>query len=285
MTQIGNHLYRLWLYALCRYAANWRGIWRLKLGERALVYRFAQSGNLVTKTKWGVPIEVRKNDSVGHTVYFFGDYERKLLNAIRRELKSGDVALDIGANIGVVSLYCATLVGQTGRVFAIEPLQQNHELLQRNLQRAGFDNVIQAELCALGAEEKSVTIQFNEYTDNWGNTSLLNQSGASRQEVSMLRLDTLWEKWGRPQITFVKLDVEGFEIEVLKGATRLLRQSPPKVWIVEFNLDYLSRQDNGVANLWNYFINHAYTPYHMKTRTRMAQPPTAHCDVLFRLEQ
>lgn len=284
MTGFVNQLRQICLYILCRYAVNWRGMWRLRLGERALAFRFAQGGTLITRTRWGVPIEVRKNDSIGHTVYFFGDYEKKLLAVIRRELRPGDVALDIGANIGVVSLFCATRVGPTGRVFAVEALRQNHELLERNVRRAGFSNRITTAHCALGAEEKTIVIRFDETTENWGNTSLLDQSGASQQEVRMQRLDQLWEKWGRPHIQLVKLDVEGFEAEVLKGAGRLLQESPPAFWIVEFNPDYLARETGGVATLWHTFVRRGYTPYHMKTQLRLDRPPDAHCDVLFRLE-
>ena len=285
MKRFSNYIRRICLYALCRHAAGWRGMWRLKLGQRALAYRFPKAGTLVTHTRWGVPIEVRKNDSIGHLVYFFGNYERKLLAAIRRELQPGDAALDIGANIGVVSLFCATRVGPTGRVFAIEALRQNHELLTNNIQRAGFSNVITTEHCALGEEERTIVIRFDERTENWGNTSLLDQTGSSQQEVPMRRLDQVWEKWGRPRIKLVKLDVEGLEHEVLKGAERFLKECPPAVWIVEFNLDYLAREANGAANLWDIFIRRGYTPYHMKTRQRLDNPPVTHCDVLFRLEK
>lgn len=283
--RIGNNFYRIVLYGLCRYASGWRGMWRLKLGKRITAYRFDKPGTLITNTKWGVPIEVRKNDVTGHFVYFYGDYEKKLLMAARRELKPGDVALDIGANIGIVSLFFMTLVGKTGRVFSVEPLKQNFDLLQRNIHRAGCGDLIFAEQYALGAEARDITIQFDENTDNWGSTSLYNQSGNSKQQVRMARLDALWESWGKPRIQLAKMDVEGFEHEVLKGATTLMKESPPRVWIVEFNMEHLSQLEDGVANLWNFFLSHSYAPYHMKTQGRLDRMPSEHCDVLFRLER
>jgi FkbM family methyltransferase len=278
-----NTLYRWLLFLLCRHCTGWRGMWRLDLLQRVREYRFPTGGTILVQMKWGLPIEVRKNDVVGRSIYFFGDYERKLLRAVEREVRAGDTVLDIGANIGTVSLFCGSLVGQAGRVFCIEPLAENFALLEKNVQRVGFADRICAEHCALGSEEKTIALHFDAQSDNWGNISLLESGGSGVEEVPMVRLDTLWERWSRPQIDFVKMDVEGYEYEVLQGAARMLREKPPRVWVVEFNMEYLSRVENGVRRLWDFFLQHGYEPFSMKTGEKLPQPPEAHCDVLFRL--
>jgi FkbM family methyltransferase len=276
-------LHRTALYLLCRHAAGWRGMWRLRLPERAVAYRFPTSGTVRTRVKWGATLEVRRNDVVGHTVHFFGDYEHKLRSTLDREVRAGDAVLDIGANIGVVSVYLAGLVGAEGRVFSVEPLAQNFELLQRNVAANGVSNVVSATQCALGTEEREIELRFDPETTNWGNTSLHNQTGASVQRVPMRTLDSLWESWGRPHLRVVKMDVEGYEYEVLSGASRLLSEDPPDVWIVEFNGEYLSSIPGGFERQWQCFASRGYQAFSMKDDSPMTSAPTRHCDVLFRL--
>ena len=276
-------LYRTALYLLCRHASDWRGIWRLRLAERAVAYRFPRGGTLRTRTKWGADIEVRRNDVIGHTVHFFGDYEQKLRTMLDREVTPGSVVLDIGANIGVVSVYLSRLVGPTGRVFSIEPLRENHALLLRNAASNGAAEIIRAEHCALGADHREIEIRFDEDTTNWGNTSLHNQTGRSVQRVPMQTLDSLWEQWGRPHVRLVKMDVEGYESEVFAGASRLLSEDPPEVWITEFNGEYLARIPGGFQLQWQALISRGYEAFSPHDGARLTAAPDRHCDVLFRL--
>ena len=277
-------LHRWLLFVLCRYCQGWWGMWRLDLSRRIMDYRFSTAGPLLVRTKWGLPIEVRKNDLIGHVLYFFGDIERKLRAAAAAELSPGDAALDIGANIGAVSLFLGSRVGRKGRVFCIEPLAENFAMLRRNLERVDFGGIFCAEHCALGSEEKTVSLHFHEQMDNSGTVSLLDDTGDAVQPVVMRRLDTLWEEWGRPPLRFVKMDVEGYEYEVMRGAERLLREAPPKVWVVEFHWEHLSRIKNGVRRQWDIFLQHGYEPFSIATGGKMTQPPEAHCDVLSRLK-
>lgn len=278
-----NTLHRWLLYVLCRRCVYWRGMWRLDLVQRVKDYRFPTGGTIVAQTKWGLPIEVRRQDFIGRTLYFFGDFERKLLSTAEREVRPGATVLDLGANIGTVTLFLGKLVGKTGRVFCVEPLAANFALLERNVDRTGFLDRVRAERCALGTEEKTITLHFDEQSDNWGEVSLLDQASQGTEEVPMRRLDTLWKEWDRPQFDFVKLDVEGYEYEVLQGATKMLREKPPKVWVVEFNVDYLNRAENGVQRLWDLFRQFGYEPFSMEKEEKLLEPPKAHCDILFRL--
>ncbi len=278
-----NSLHRGLLYVLCRHCIHWPGMWRLDLVQRVKDYRFPTDGTMVVPTKWGLPIEVRRQDFLGRVLYFFGDFERKLLDAAEREIRPADTVLDLGANIGTVTLFLGKLVGKPGRIFCVEPLAANFAMLERNVNRAGFLDRVYVERCALGTEEKTVTLHFDEKSDNWGEVSLLDQASHGTEEVPMRRLDSLWKEWQRPQFDFVKLDVEGYEYEVLLGATEMLRDKPPKVWVVEFNIDYLNRAENGVQRLWDLFRQYGYEAFRMEKDERLLEPPKAHCDILFRL--
>lgn len=276
-------LYRSLLYFLCRHCVHWRGMWRLDLLRRVKDYRFPTGGTIIVQTKWGLPIEVRRQDFLGRILYFFGDFERKLLDVAGREIRSGATVLDIGANIGTVTLFIGQLVGPTGCIFCVEPLAANFAMLVRNVERVGFRDRVRAERCALGTEEKTITLHFDEESDNWGEVSLLDRTSQGKEEAPMLRLDTLWRRWQRPQFDFVKLDVEGYEYEVLQGASEMLHEKPPQVWVVEFNMDYLNRAENGAQRLWDLFRHYGYEPFGMVKGEKLLEPPKVHCDVLFRL--
>jgi FkbM family methyltransferase len=270
------------LYALCRHCSTWRGAWRLDLPRRVDEFRFSQPGTFVTETRFGFPIEVRKNDIIGHNLHFFGRYNAPLENVASAALRPGDCALDLGANIGAVALHLARLVGPTGRVFAIEPMSANAELLARNVRRAGLEKVVQIERVAAGRASERTALFFDPGTSNWGAISLRDRSGTASEEIQNEPLDELWKRWGRPHFRFVKMDVEGFEPDVLAGACELLATAPPEVWVVEFNPEQLAHTDGGAAQLWDAFIKRRYAAF-TKDGTPLSAAPRNHCDVVFRL--
>jgi FkbM family methyltransferase len=270
------------LYLLCRHCSTWRGVWRLNLSRRVAEFRFAKSGTLITETRLGFPIEVRKNDIIGHSLHFFGRYNAPLENVASAALRPGDCALDLGANIGAVTLHLARLVGPAGRVFAIEPMSANAGLLTRNVGRAGFEKMVQIEVVAAGRASRRAELFFDPGTSNWGAISLRDHTGTASEEIQIEPLDDLWKRWGRPHFRFVKMDVEGFESDVLAGAGELLATAPPEVWVVEFNPEQLAHTDGGAAQLWDAFATRGYRAF-TKDGTPLSAAPHDHCDVVFRL--
>lgn len=270
------------LYFLCRYCAGLRGAWRLNLEQRVYSFRFACPGNLMTRTRFGCPIEVRKNDVASHGLHFNGCINHQLEAVAAAALRPGDLALDLGANIGGITLYLAQLVGPAGRVYSVEPMSGNLELLTRNVRRAGFASVVHIEHRAAGRESMRSKLYFDPETRNWGAISLHDHTGTGSEDIEIEPLDVLWARWGRPQFAFVKMDVEGFESDVIAGATELLAVAPPRVWVVEFNPDHFAHMAGGAVHLWEEFVSRGYRAF-TKTGLPMTDPPSAHCDVVFRL--
>ncbi len=266
------------LYFLCRYCAEWRGAWRFRLAERVVAFRFASSGNFVTTTRFGFPIEVRKNDGIGHALHFYGCLNPQLESVIEAEVKPGDCALDLGANIGGITLLLAQLVGPKGRVFAVEPMSANAELLTSNVHRSGSSSIVTIEHRAAGRAPEHRKLFFDAATRNWGAISLHDQSGSGAEDIEIEPLDAMWNRWGRPQLALVKMDVEGFEMDVVAGAQELLAVAPPRVWVVEFNPDHGAQQ----AGLWEAFTSRGYAAF-SKENLPLREAPQTHCDVVFRL--
>jgi FkbM family methyltransferase len=167
--------------------------------------------------------------------YVFGEQYDENLARLPELLKSGDVFVDAGANFGVYSLLSARLVGVGGRVFAFEPIPQICELLRTNALR---NNLAALKVMDLALAEHMGTASLALHADS-GRSSLrpMKDDVVSSIEVRTSTLDQ--EIDPSVVVSVIKLDVEGFELSVLRGASRILRESRPLI-LFENNPDALS---------------------------------------------
>lgn len=142
-----------------------------------------------------------------------GDYEKYC------RLKPGMRVVDAGAHAGFFTTYAAEKVGPTGHVFAFEPEPDNFHLLCENVK--DFDNVTVYNK-ALWFEKDTLLLNLSHSS---AEHSLVNkQPGAPAVSVQAVRMDSVVER-----IDFVKIDVEGVELQVLQGATALFHEKSPLV--------------------------------------------------------
>lgn len=151
--------------------------------------------------------------------------ERKLLRGL---VQPGMTVVDIGANIGIYTRFLAKLVGDTGRVIAFEPEPQNFERLLKNV--AYFRNV-DAVHAAVSDYSGDITL-FCSQDLNVDHQTYDNGEMRKRVIVPAVSRDDYFERG--QQIDLVKLDVQGFEFHVLKGARRLFQESANLVLLIEF---------------------------------------------------
>lgn len=158
-------------------------------------------------------------DDVLEERIYRGTHEQAEMSLAARLVPPGGTCIDIGANIGLYTLLLAALVGPRGRVIAFEPSPDTRARLERA--SAGIPGVIVLPY-ALGSEESVRRLVHSEATHAWSNLRNSDDSGATFSDVSVRRLDEVLEIGKSQPIDFLKLDVEGWEVEVLKGATKLL---------------------------------------------------------------
>lgn len=167
-------------------------------------------------------LAVPAHDHVGRQVMLAGRYERDelalLLNWLRAQKLAGGLALDVGANLGNHTLALAEAFDE---VWAFEPSPRTHSLLRFNTER--LPQVRRFEL-ALSDRQGEASLQVPE--DNLGMASLQLEVGGPRYVVSTLPLDALPEVSER-RVALIKLDVEGHEAAVLRGAEQLLLRDRP----------------------------------------------------------
>jgi FkbM family methyltransferase len=188
-----------------------------------------------TRLDFGAEILVSLNDYAGKAAYFVGDLDRKVSETIKRIVRPGDRVLDIGANIGIVSLQLAKLVGKRGVVHSFEPNPSVSDLLRRSIERNELKNVF-LHTCALGSEEGTLDLRFPGCNPGEGTLKMTRPTdGWSSVQVQVKTLCALAEKFDFGGVRLVKMDVEGYEPEVLRGARGWLATDPPDAIIFESN--------------------------------------------------
>lgn len=144
---------------------------------------------------------------------------------IQAFLQPGMQAIDIGACFGVYALQMAKAIGPQGQVFAFEPAFLPREHLQKSAQENSLDNLlIQSQ--GLSSSSGSAGLK-NEGTPELSKFS--DQTSAHSQEIQLITLDKWWQQADQPRIDLVKLDVNGYEAEVIQGGRKFLTQTSPVV--------------------------------------------------------
>lgn len=170
-------------------------------------------------------IKVFPGEFIGRCLFLYGTYEDELADIFRRIIRPGDNVVDIGANIGFFTLLASRLCGAQGRVVSIEASPEIFEVLKHNVQINECANV-SLHSCAVGAENGAIQFYLAP-KENLGMGSLrpMHEDGVRKMVVPLRRLDDL-EMLPQP-IKLIKIDVEGAEPLVLKGACQLLERDRP----------------------------------------------------------
>jgi FkbM family methyltransferase len=151
------------------------------------------------------------------------NYEPEVRSAMLHTLNTGDVCVDVGANVGSFVLDAARKVGGSGLVVAIEPAPPTAKVLRMNIQMNGISNVTVLQKAAYS---KSTVLTLNYLPIHTGAASLRKTSGAIHQfEVSAEPLDQMLRDIGDRPISVLKIDVEGVEKDVLSGGRATLQKT------------------------------------------------------------
>ena len=175
------------------------------------------------------------SQSASNVWYFTERYDYHEMDFVRRFLRPGDGVLDVGANIGTYSLLAATLVGESGWIEAFEADPVNAGRLRENLGRNQLTGVVEVHEAAVCATSGSV--EFSVDLDVTNSIRGEHHQTVRTRTIPAVRLDDLVD---RPT-ALAKVDVEGAEVEVLRGAVHLLREGRPAVWLIEV-LDHQLRK-------------------------------------------
>lgn len=159
-------------------------------------------------------------------------FEPQMVQLFKAVAKESEAILDIGANIGCTALLFADLSKQ---VYAFEPSQTTFSLLKQNVLNSGLKNISLRNM-GIGAESGEYPLTFNPSNRSGGFVSNQTQASAGHvtETIIIRQLDEVIQSLDVAKIDFIKIDVEGFEGQVLQGATQTLSTYKPVV-VLELN--------------------------------------------------
>jgi len=143
------------------------------------------------------------------------------------KIKEGDIVVDCGSYFGNFTVYASKAVGPKGKVYSFEPDLENFIMLQKNIELNGCKNVV---LVNAGVYSKDTIIKFN----SGGLGSMIDSNGTSK--IKVVSLDNYILRNKIKKVDFIKMDIEGAEIEALIGMNKLLKQGSPNLAIASYHI-------------------------------------------------
>src|ERR1700687_4430453 len=251
-----------------------------KIGAARMIYYAVHAGRtLLGRTdqeivvRDGVTYDLDISQGIDFAIYLGGMFERATAIPWAKLTEPSSLVLDIGANIGAHTLHLASLVGPQGRVMAFEPTDFAFRKLRRNLDlNPSLASRVEAFHCFLtGSDGASVP---NAIYSSW---PLAVEAGLhakhlgremQTEQAQARSLDSIISERADRKVQLVKLDVDGFECDVLRGATALLRDVRP-IFVMELAPYLLEERGLSLDELLSYFIPNGYRFYDERTQKQL----------------
>ena len=214
--------------------------WRYTRSMRSVARRLAKPlPPQIVRCRQGFRMKVTMDDWIGLHIAFEGTYESGLATLLEQLLSEDSHFVDVGANIGYFTLLAATKISNRGRVSAIEAIPQNAAELRNNVQLNGFENKVQIHEIAAWSKEE--LLEFNVPPPGKAGMASVRavSNSTSTCQVSAKRLDAVIPYTEYP-VSVMKFDVEGAEKEAILGASEILSQQRPIVFL-ELTQKYLEQ--------------------------------------------
>lgn len=191
----------------------------------------------------GTRLILDRNCEYSRKRFVYRESEGPEIELMRQQVHSGDFVIDVGANIGYWATLLSSAVGDDGCVFAFEPAPTTFTLLLKNLQINGCHNV-QAFNLGISDRKNSGKLSFRETQTQQAflhlDSSTITEWGGELIDIQLTSLDDLLPKINTDRLAFIKIDVEGHEIGVLRSAYELLRKSNPNL-LIEYSYNSYKR--------------------------------------------
>jgi len=220
-------------------------------------------------------------------VYFKneGNYEVAEMRYVEGAVRPGMTVIDVGANIGMYALPLARLVGPSGHVHAFEPEDTNYERLSINLALNRFANVT-LNKSAVFSETKTLKLNlFPDEISSWHSLGMPEMPDPFNpgkmlkptrvQEVPGVSLDDYCAKQGIGQVDFLKVDVEGAELEVLQGCRRLFAEDAVKRILFEVSLPQIQGMGHQKTEIFSLLESAGYTSRPIQSDGTLGEPVKA----------
>jgi FkbM family methyltransferase len=196
--------------------------------------------------------------------YYPASYEPLTHGFLARHAAPGSLAIDGGAHIGIFTVLLARATGPDGRVLSFEPTPSNAQRLRRTVRMNGLDAVVECRAEALAATAGTASFFVDRHSASNANSMLYRQDAIDALTVSTVAIDDVVRAQPRP-VSCIKIDVEGAEFDVLRGAAETLRTHRPAL-ALDVHPRQMAAAGGSVAELWDVLAGHGYACWLGATR-------------------
>jgi FkbM family methyltransferase len=186
---------------------------------------------------------------ISRDLAIYGTREKLEVEILKTELEQGWTVLDIGANIGYYSLLEASLVGDKGKIYALEPEPRNLKLLAKNIELNNYSNIVETYPLAVSDKSGLSKLYLSEFS-NLHTMIKSNEDTISEHkseelrfiEVKTVKVDDFLKDKG--SINFIRMDIEGYECEAIDGIVKTLDDAPPPIKLLIEVHPYFYNENN-----------------------------------------
>jgi FkbM family methyltransferase len=212
-----------------------------------------------------------EDGGVAHQLIIYREYEPYESSLVRKYLTPGMTVYNIGANLGYYTLLASECVGPSGKIFAFEPASENVELLRKTISDNSNFNV---EICAMAVSEEAGAAMLSISETNSGDHRLTTMTGRENVNVEVTSVDIFIAE-GHPPPEAIIMDVQGAELDVLRGAESLLRAKNPLLLFTEFWPGGLNdRHPNGAQEMLRILERAGFQLHQIDERKKQLMPVT-----------
>lgn len=266
------------------YNALFTPMGRKNLRNRAKTYRaglnsgFRENGTLIYSLKNGNRFVFHRNNNLSELIYFEGAYEPLETRIISHAVHQGDTVLDIGANVGYYTALLDGLVKPSGQVHSFEPGRGTFARLEETKALLKLDRTsLHAEAISdhVGQIDFWVSTSGSDAQQSTVKVAALGEQ-THRNSVKATTLDAFvagLSSKGQTSVAFVKCDIEGAELSMIRGAGSLIKSANPPIWLIEHNRAALTDHGNISSDLVSpfgdfeiYYVPLSWPPSEMTVR-------------------
>lgn len=237
---------------------------------RALFQPKAVGPTWRTFTFLGIRMKVDISKSMGAAIYWRGAHDWRPLFVLEQKLKAGATFIDIGANQGEYALWALRKVGLEGKVIAFEPMDSLYLQLQENFKlNPKFKQVLIPVKMGLSDQPGEISLYGKEGDNEGVNTIFPTDShNVLIQKIVLDTLDNQLAAIGCNEVDVVKIDVEGAELQVLKGCILTIKKYSPQ-FIIEINQEACRAAGYGAEEILHFLKQYSYSFYQIGLRGKL----------------
>ena len=221
-------------------------------------------------------MRLRLDEHMQSQIFWYGFYSRDIILLLDRILEPGHVVADVGANIGEISLAAARRVGKTGAVYSFEPMSALFSCLVRN---SGMNNLQQVVPVPQGVSAEPgkamIYAQESRFKDGTTHSGLgtiypFGDRSIPVEEIELNTLDLYFDKLPIERLDVIKIDVEGAEHDVLRGALHTIHKHRPYI-ILELQEETAHSAGNSAEEILSLIASCHYDIYAIGRKAKLSR--------------